>query len=194
MILSFHPCFVADAQIILGDRDLNSNDLACIRDAEVIILPQSCSHSFYRECKQSSALLFPDYDARFTYPGKFGQSLLFKEIGCPHPKTLPWSSVEKCKKEYQGDRILPHETPFLIKLDKAHEAEGTYLIQDLASLESALKNLTYREGSGSPGFVTQELISSEGNVLRAVILGKRIVTYWKRPEKPGQSAGRGCSA
>jgi ribosomal protein S6--L-glutamate ligase len=36
------------------------------------------------------------------------------------------------------------------------------------------------------GFVTQEFVSSGGNVLRAVIIGKQIITYWKRPNKPGQ--------
>jgi len=77
MILSFHPCFADDIQIILKDRDLNSDDLALIREAEVIILPQSCKFDLYQACKNSSALIFPNYEARFEYPGKIGQSLLF---------------------------------------------------------------------------------------------------------------------
>jgi hypothetical protein len=39
MILSFHPCFVADAQIILGDRKLDSTDFSLINRAEAIVLP-----------------------------------------------------------------------------------------------------------------------------------------------------------
>jgi len=34
--------------------------------------------------------------------------------------------------------------------------------------------------------VTQHFISSGGNVLRAVIMGNQILTYWKRPAKAGQ--------
>jgi ribosomal protein S6--L-glutamate ligase len=46
--------------------------------------------------------------------------------------------------------------------------------------------LAILENSGASGFLSQELIASEGNVLRAVILGDEIVTYWKRPQNPDQ--------
>ncbi|MDQ1334713.1 MAG: hypothetical protein QG552_1663, partial [Thermodesulfobacteriota bacterium] len=42
------------------------------------------------------------------------------------------------------------------------------------------------ERSSIQGFVTQDYIPCEGNVLRAIIIGKRILTYWKRPDEPGQ--------
>jgi len=42
MILSFHPCFDANVQVILGARRLDSPDLELIRDAEAIVLPQGC--------------------------------------------------------------------------------------------------------------------------------------------------------
>ena len=186
MILSFHPCIVADAQIIPGDRHLNADDYALIRGAGVIILPQSCSHDLYRVCKRGSALLFPNYDARFQYPGKIGQSLLFKKIGCPHPMSLQWSSVEEFKRHSRYRYHLPHSLPFIIKSDTGHEAEGIHLIQGMASLESTLMSLALLEKSGSAGFITQELIASKGNVLRVVILGKEIITYWKRPETSGR--------
>jgi hypothetical protein len=37
IILSFHPCFDTDVQIILGDRQIDSNDLERIKKAAVII-------------------------------------------------------------------------------------------------------------------------------------------------------------
>jgi ribosomal protein S6--L-glutamate ligase len=40
---------------------------------------------------------------------------------------------------------------------------------------------------GSDGFISQELIPCEGNVLRAVVLHKKIITYWKRPGKPDEA-------
>jgi ribosomal protein S6--L-glutamate ligase len=186
MILSFHPCFAADVQIIFGDRNLNADDLAHIQKAEVIILPQSCSFDLYQACNNSSALVFPNYEVRFQYSGKIAQSHLFKKLRCPHPQTTDWPSVERFRKEYTLGGGFPHRIPFLIKTNESHEAEGIYIITDNKALDSSLDFIARLEKSGSPGFISQELIPSEGNVLRAVILGKRIITYWKRPESPGQ--------
>ncbi len=97
-------------------------------------------------------------------------------------RRLPFLS----KKTYPGPELFPHNLPFLIKDDKSHEAEGVYFVEDRSSLSEALDYLTLRERSGMPGFVTQEFVPSGGNVLRAVIIGKRVITYWKRPNKPGQ--------
>jgi ribosomal protein S6--L-glutamate ligase len=49
--------------------------------------------------------------------------------------------------------------------------------------------------SGHKGFLTQAFVPSEGNVLRAVIIGRRRITYWKRSSNPTQpivSAGAGA--
>ncbi|MFH1292935.1 MAG: hypothetical protein ABIJ44_02250, partial [Pseudomonadota bacterium] len=90
------------------------------------------------------------------------------------------------KKTYPDPELFPHNLPFLIKDDKSHEADGVYFVEDRSSLSEALDYLILRERSGMPGFVTQELVPSGGNVLRAVIIVRQIITYWKRPNKPGQ--------
>ena len=182
MILSFHPCIVADVQIILGDRALNSEDGNLIRAADAIILPQSCSFELYEVCKDSSARVFPNYDIRFRYPGKIGQSLLFKELKLPYPETIQWPSVKGFKASYPKAGDFPHGMPFLIKADRGHEGEGVYLITDQKVLGLSLKRLNSLEKAGLSGFISQELIPSDGNVLRAVILGNRTITYWKRAE------------
>jgi ribosomal protein S6--L-glutamate ligase len=41
------------------------------------------------------------------------------------------------------------------------------------------------EGSGLPGFASQEWIETEGNVLRVVIIGKNLRSYWKRAKGSG---------
>lgn len=186
MILSFHPCFLGDTLVILGDGTLDSHDLRHIDAAEVIILPQYCTSELYRACKNSSAQIFPNYDARFEYPGKMGQSLLFKKHKCPRPDTLRWASVKAFKEAYAGEGDLPHGMPFLIKGDQVHEAEGIYRITDRRALERSLDHLGRLEELGSSGFISQELIRAEGNVLRAVIVGSRTVTYWKRTRELGQ--------
>jgi ribosomal protein S6--L-glutamate ligase len=175
MILSFHPCFVADAQIIPGDRRLDSTDFALIKGAKAIILPQTCSLALYRACKTSSAFVFPNYDRRFQYQGKTGQSRLFEQMNWPHPETRRWRTVRALRKNPM------QRMPFLIKADRSHEGCGVWLIPNREEFESALARLVEW---GGPPFVTQELIAGGGNVLRVVVLGRRFSCYWKRPLKP----------
>jgi len=172
MILSFHPCFVADAQIIPGDRKLDQSDFALIRAAKAIILPQTCSRSLYRACKRSSAVLFPEYEWRFRYPGKTAQSRFFEKMGCPHPATRRWRSPEALRKARP-----PHSVPFFIKANHTHEGEGVWLVEDHEDLDRALDSI---EKWGTDSFITQEMIPCKGNVLRVVVLGKRFRCYWKR--------------
>lgn len=195
MILSFHPCFDAHVQIILGDRPLDSRDLELINKAEAIILPQGCHAALYEACSRSGALTFPSYKMRFKYPGKIGQSHLLGDLNFPYPKTLAWLTVKEFMDTCTSSEALPHEFPFLIKEDTSHEAYGVYFIKDKTSLSSIVDRLIEKETSGMLGFVTQDFVPSGGNVLRAVIIGKKIITYWKRPHKPGQvitSVSRGA--
>ncbi|MBL7173843.1 MAG: hypothetical protein ISS68_13515 [Desulfobacteraceae bacterium] len=83
MILSFHPCFDTDVQIILGDKSLDTDNLECIRKSDAIILPQACTQDLYEICATSNAHVFPNYEARIKYPGKIGQSLLFEGLDLP---------------------------------------------------------------------------------------------------------------
>ncbi len=186
MILSFHPCFDADFNVILGSRLMNDKDLELIRQADAVILPQARPQDIYDACRKIGVRSFPNCDVRFRYPGKIGQSLLFEDLGLLHPETLRWPTVYKCREAYPDAADSPHELPFMIKDDKSHEAEGVFFVENRAFFCEALDFLEKREGSGLSGFVTQSFIQSDGNVLRAVIIGKKIVTYWKRPKESRQ--------
>lgn len=186
MILSFHPCFDTDIQIILGDRKVDSDILKSIEKADAIVLPQACPQDLYNICAKSKASLFPNYQARIEYPGKIGQSRLFEKLDLPHPVTLRWRGVEDYEDVCLRQDTLPQDLPFLIKDDMSHEAEGVFLIENRTALKEALDKLALRERPGLKGFVTQEYVPCGGNVLRAVVMGKWVITYWKRPCKPGQ--------
>jgi ribosomal protein S6--L-glutamate ligase len=179
MILSFHPCFVADAQIVLADRKLSAEDRRLIQAADAIILPQTCSLALNKACANSNAHVFPDYELRFKYPGKVGQSRLFEKLKIPHPATKRWPSVKKFRDYLRAENGLPHNVPFFLKADKSHEGEGILFVSDRRTLETALAHL---EKIGPDRFISQERIPCRGNVLRAVVLNKRIITYWKRAD------------
>jgi ribosomal protein S6--L-glutamate ligase len=179
MILSFHPCFVADAQIILADRRLSAEDRRLIQSADAIILPQTCSLALYKACANSKAHVFPDHELRFKHPGKVGQSILFEKLKIPHPATKSWHSVKKFREYLKAENRPLHEMPFFIKADKSHEGEGVFFVTDRKSLGTALARL---EKTASDSFISQKLIRCQGNVLRTVVLHKRIITYWKRED------------
>lgn len=182
MILSFHPCFTADHQIILGARSLNAEDRRLIQSAHAVILPQGRVEGVFHECQDSGTPMFPNYEMRQAYPGKVGQSRLFQAFQLPHPRTFRWERVEALKKVPKP----PHEFPFVVKDNRSHEAQGVFVVNNSESLEAALGFLGLKEGVENKGLVTQDFVASGGNVLRAVIMGNQILTYWKRPASPGQ--------
>ena len=181
MILSFHPCVTADHQIILGNRQPDSRDAPYILQAELIILPQTCSEKLFSMCSKSHGSLFPEYGVRFDYPGKVGQSILFQKAGLPQPKTMQWNSVD----HFIGalNNTYPHEFPFLIKEDKGHEAEGIHIIKDDGDIEISLNKISNRYHQGETRFITQELVQADGNTLRVVIMEDSYISYWKRSGK-----------
>lgn len=180
MILSFHPCITADHQIILGSRSPNRSDAVMAAQANAVLLPQTCSESLYRLCRETGTPCFPSYDLRFAWSGKSGQARLFRRHGLPHPETWIWPSVDALLQEIQTSNSLPHKAPFLLKTDNDHEGWGVRWIPDFKKLKSELDKLKQRKGREGEPLLTQALVSTGGNVLRAVILGHRVYTYWKR--------------
>ncbi|MBW2093485.1 MAG: hypothetical protein JRI80_01225 [Deltaproteobacteria bacterium] len=184
-ILSFHPCFGADKQIILGARSLSREDRMSIDRADAILLPQGCSEELYHACAQSGAPVFPEYGVRFQYPGKTGQAQLFRELLLPHPETYCWKNVADFRLFLEKRASPSHRFPFFVKIDGAHEGEGVFFIEDETHLQDVLGQLKQREASGTSGFLTQAAVPTRGNVLRAVIIGNDIFSFWKRPSEKG---------
>lgn len=181
MILSFHPCFEADEQIILGDRSPEETDVSLMRRAEAILLPQNCSRELFDAAASSCIRVFPNYGVRFEYRGKIGQKRLFENLGLPHPETRVWPSVRDLEAFERKTGSLPHPFPFCIKSDQGHEGEAVHVIRDRDAMDRILAEMRLHEVSGCRGFLSQAFVQGGGNVLRVVILGQRFVTYWKRP-------------
>ena len=112
MILSFHPCFEADANIICAGRQPNSKDLKKIKASRAVILPQGCREPLYKMATDNCPHVFPDYRAKFEFPGKSGQIRLFKKTGVPSPITKIFKYVSSYKNQYPDVSALPGEFPF----------------------------------------------------------------------------------
>jgi ribosomal protein S6--L-glutamate ligase len=108
---------------------------------------------------------------------------LFRSLACPHPKTWTWPSVAAFE-AYRAKE--PHAislaNPFFVKTSQDHEAEGVYLVADEHELEEVLARLRRKEDARPSGFLTQEMVPAQGYALRAVVLGREVVTYWKCPQ------------
>lgn len=183
MIVSFHPLFEADKNIICAGRQPNSEDLAVIRAADAVILSQGCYRGLYEMARENCRHVFPNYDARFEYPGKINQIKLFRKIKISHPASEIFTGVASFRQEYgETPAKLPFAFPLVFKLDWGGEGETVYLINSADKFQETLKKAVKYEKSDQTGFILQEYIASNSRTLRVVILGRRVISYWRIQE------------
>lgn len=180
MILSFHPCFEADKNIICAGREPGGDDLTAIKAADAVILPQGCYQSLYEMAQENCSNVFPNYDARFRYPDKIGQIKLFEKTGVMHPKTAIFQNVNsfygKCGKSVEK---IPYDFPFVFKFNWGGEGDTVFLIKSYADLQDILQRAVLFESPDCKGFLLQEYIPSQNRSLRVVVIGQTVISYWR---------------
>ena len=183
MILSFHPCVDADRNMLCAGREPDEKDLVAIAAADAVILPQGCREALYRMARQNCPHVFPDYDARFQYPGKTGQARLFQALGAPHPRTWVFDDT----KHFQrcGSKITEAGFPLVFKLDWGGEGETVSLLQSQVDLLRALSMADRYEQSGQRGFVLQTRVTDSNRTLRVAVIGQTRMAYWRIQDDPG---------
>lgn len=186
MILSFHPCFESDVNRLCAGRLPDDSDRDAIQSAEAVILPQGCRPELYTLATRHCRHVFPDYHARFAYPGKIGQIRLFKEIGVPHPKTLTFTSAQ----QYHQDNPSPNAIPFplVFKFNWGGEGETVSLINTKEELDAHIARAEQFEKNNQTGFLIQEYIPSGSAVLRVVVIGTCLQSYWRVQDRPATFA------
>ncbi len=195
MILSFHPCFVGDKNIICAGREPDSEDLKAIKQADAVILPQGCKESLYKVASNNTSNIFPDYDARFKYPDKIGQIELFKKTKIKYPQTESFNRVKNFTDKLSSSfSKLPMQRPFVFKFDWGGEGDNVFLVKTMEHLDSILKKAVEYEKTGQTGFMIQEFIPSLNRSLRVVIIGQTIISYWRKNHNDlfGTSIKRGA--
>jgi len=180
MIVSFHPWFEADKNIICAGREPDSGDLAAIKTADAVVLPQGCYKSLYEMARDNCANVFPDFDAKFKYPGKIGQIKLFQEKGVSLPKTVIFRNTDSFIPNFASfSKCHCFDFPFVFKFDWGGEGENVYLIKSVKDLQGVLQKAAIYESTGQAGFLMQEYISSQNRSLRVVVINRKIITYWR---------------
>ncbi|MFZ5570886.1 MAG: hypothetical protein ACOZF0_10795, partial [Thermodesulfobacteriota bacterium] len=136
MILSYHPCFEGDRNILCAGRDPDDTDLAAIQMAEAVILPQGCRQSLFEMARLHARHVFPDYSARFRYPGKIGQLRLFHETATWHPASRAYRSVREFSRETGESSHLPagFRFPAVFKFDWGGEGDTVFFLQNSSDL------------------------------------------------------------
>ena len=179
MILSFHPCFTGDRNIICAGRAPGFKELSAIKAADAVILSQGCSQALYEMARDHCSKVFPNYDARFQYPGKIGQIRLFQKMSLPHPHTGIYSSPEEGLNS-SGELVLPpdFDLPFVLKYPWGGEGEGVFLIRSKPEFEKILHQAAGNAKAGQKGFLIQEYIATFRS-LRIVLINETIISYWR---------------
>ncbi len=180
MILSFHPMYVADQNLLCAGRDPGLEELEAIQQADAVILPQGCRDSLYRLAADNCPQVFPNYEARFAYPEKIGQARLFQKMAVPHPQTMPFDNYSvpngKIEKLFNS---APMKPPFVFKFNWGGEGETVFLIRDNNDFDQYLQKAQLYAKSGQYGFVLQEFIPSGGRSLRVVVIHETFMAYWR---------------
>ncbi|MDL1964181.1 MAG: hypothetical protein LWW98_07590 [Deltaproteobacteria bacterium] len=180
MIVSFHPCFGADKYIICAGRKPNDDDLAAIKAADAVILSQGCDEALYKMASKNCSNVFPDYETKFKYPGKIGQIRLFREKNVLHPKSEIFERVDSFLYNYKAEpENLAFDFPFVFKFDWGGEGYGVFLITSPEEFNDAIQKALNFERAGHAGFLIQKYIPSQGRSLRVVVIGQKIISYWR---------------
>ncbi len=188
MILSFHPIIEADRNIICAGREPDDSDLAAIRAADGVILPQGCTESLYRMARENCRHVFPNLDVRFDFPGKRGQIQLFDRYGLDHPETRVFDSTEAYH------RLRPQiGMPAVVKFDWGGQGDTVFKVRDADELAAVVDKAKANEVTGQYGFLIQSCIDAGRRSLRVVVIGTRLISYW-RIQPPDTPFGAGVSA
>jgi ribosomal protein S6--L-glutamate ligase len=187
MILSYHPCFTGNENRLCAGRSPDETDRRRMARAAAVILPQGAPQSLYEMAVASCPRVFPDYRARFAYPGKCRQIRLFRETGAPHPETWIYESLAV----YPGDSRRPYlppelELPFVFKFDWGGEGDNVRLIRQPEDLSAALAAAEAFEKTGQRGFLLQRRIPAANASLRVVTIDREMLSYWRIQEQGPQ--------
>lgn len=184
VILSYHPCIVADRNALCAGRLPDEADLRLLKAADAVVLPQGCSRQLYEMARSACPNVWPSYDARFSHPGKLGQIRLFRELGLAHPESELYPDMKAFQERTCNGKYLPFDFPLVLKLDWGGEGDCVFRIDDEAAFRAVAANLQIWEKSGQAGFLLQRYIPCRNRTLRVAVIQDQRILYWRRQIDP----------
>ena len=185
MILSFHPCIDADVNVIVAGRAPGSKEKELIQQADAVILPQGSRQDLYELCRNYCERVFPNYDHRFSHPGKIGDTMLFRTAGIPHPQTFTFDDVDDYCNRFPPEKArFPFPFPFVLKGNYGGEGHLVFKIRNVGQLQASLDQLKPMERNSMRGFITQQWVNHAGRDLRVVVLYDQLLSYWRVQKDP----------
>lgn len=182
MIVSFHPIITADQNLLCAGRDPGPAEAEAMVHARAVILPQGCRKTLYDMAVRLCPHVFPDYSARFRYPGKIGQAALFEDLALPHPRTRAFAGMDDFfRKTGFPESGLDLGFPLVFKFDWGGEGDGVFLANAAADLHPLLDKAKAFETTGQKGFLLQEFVPTDGRSLRVAVIGGQRIHYWRVP-------------
>lgn len=173
--LSFHLAIETDWNRILPRGGLPSpEDISAMKGADAVILPQGCSAELYHAACQACPHVFPDYSARFNYPGKTGQAALFTLQGVRQPGYIAVSGADQL-----GECDIPFAYPFVVKSAWGGEGKNVIAVHSADDMEECLVRAGEWEARGLKGILIQEYIPTGGRSLRVVVINTNYYSYWR---------------
>lgn len=187
MIVSFHPIITADKNILCAGRDPGPGEAEAIAGADAVILPQGCRKTLYDMAASLCPHVFPDYAARFRYPGKIGQASLFSEHGLTFPRTRTFAAVDDFFAQTRyPEPMLDFGFPLVFKFDWGGEGDSVFRVDSSAEFDRILDLAKQFERTGQKGFLLQEFVPTDGRSLRVAVIGNRRIAYWRVPSDPSR--------
>jgi ribosomal protein S6--L-glutamate ligase len=180
MVISFHPCFVGDVNRLCAGRDPGPEDRAAIRAADAVILPQGCRRPLYEMARRHGRRVFPNYDARFAYPGKTGQIRLFRRFEAAHPESLLFSDVQECLTAFARRPAMAF--PLVFKFDWGGEGAGVFRFD---RPDAFCRFLAARCAEAPSPCLVQTFVPGGRRTLRVAVIGRSIRSYWRTAPASG---------
>lgn len=175
-LLSYNPCIEAEHNLLFSRGAKEDDHTVLVRKTRAVLLPQSCSETLYTLANHNCANVFPNYHARFRYPGKTGQAALFKKTGVPHPPTRIYNNLQEWS-ERDGRQFCVF--PSVFKLSWGGEGNNVALLENENDLDHWLQKAAASEKANKAGFLLQSYIPTGGRSLRVVVIGENYHSYWR---------------
>ncbi|UCE84278.1 MAG: hypothetical protein JSV47_07155 [Deltaproteobacteria bacterium] len=143
-----------------------------IRSARGVVLPRGATEKRYRQITAMARNWFPNLDARYAYPGKTTQSLLFRRLKVRHPTTFVYPDPQELMDAEKG--ILPLDYPFVLKGDLGGGGSAVFPVTSRNDLLHGLNRLPAERP-----VLIQQWVKHGGMDLRVVVVGAKMVSYFR---------------